>query len=321
MGAADDAAAVRPLLARFRHLPIVGLASTLATLLNPSGIGALLYPISTYGGTGNPSMRYISEWQSPNFHQPFYLLFAVALVALGLVRPTSLAIAPNTPAPYRDGEQPATSAAWPLTLCLAAFSFMALQSARHLPLFALVFAAVMGPRLDALVARILARERRPEPPRFARLNLAATTALLALLALGLVTRPGAQLGREPLLDHYPTGGVEHILSTGPAGNVFNTYHWGGFLVFRMYPARLPFVDGRADVHGQEIMDDYVKVVGLHPAWRDILQRYDIRVALLEKDSPLAVVLADDPAWERTYRGRVEEVFVRRAGSLGEEGSR
>lgn len=294
----------RALLGRFAHLVAVGAACTAASLVNPNGLNLLLYPLTHYGGTANPSMKYIAEWQSPNFHEPLFLVFAAALAALAIVHPARARSSAS-------GEAPPT-ASWPLNLCLAAFTVMALQSARHLPLFALAFAAVMGPRLDALAGGWLRRERLPEQPLFARLNLALFAGIIGLLLAQPLTQEGLQLGREPLLNPYPAGGVEHLLRTRPPGNLFNTYHWGGFLMLRLYPAQRPFIDGRADVHGPEVMDDYMRAAALQPGWREVLQRYGIGAVLIEKDSALAAALAEDPDWLRTYHGEVEEVFVRRS---------
>lgn len=290
------------LLGRVAHLGAVGAACTAASLVNPNGLALLLYPLTHYGGTANPSMKYIAEWQSPNFHEPLFLVFAAALAALAIVPPAH----PTTP---NEGR---LSASWPLNLSLVVFTMMALQSARHLPLFALAFAAVMGPRLDVLASGWLRRERLPEQPLLARLNLALLAGIIGLLVVQPLTREGLQLGREPLLNPYPAGGVEHLLRTRPPGNLFNTYHWGGFLMLRLYPMQQPFIDGRADVHGPEVMDDYMRVATLQAGWREILRRYGINTVLIEKDSALATALADDPDWLRTYRGEVEEVFVRRS---------
>jgi hypothetical protein len=292
----------RALLGRFAHLAAVGAACTAISLVNPNGLAMLLYPITHYGGTANPSMKYIAEWQSPNFHEPLFLVFAAALAALAIVPP------PRPTAP----DEGRSSASWPLNLCLVVLTMMALQSARHLPLFALAFAAVTGPRLDVLAGGWLRRERLPESPLFARLNLALLVGIIGLLLTQPLTHEGLQLGREPRLNPYPAGGVEHLLRTRPPGNLFNTYHWGGFLMLRLYPVQQPFIDGRADVHGPEVMDEYMRVTTLQAGWRETLRRYGINTVLIEKDSALAAALAEDPDWLRTYRGEVEEVFVRRS---------
>ncbi|MCL4465421.1 MAG: hypothetical protein M1389_05225, partial [Chloroflexi bacterium] len=70
--------------ARIRPLIFTGLASVVAALANPSGYAALIYPFK-YATTGNASMRYISEWQSVDFHSYVFLPFALAIVLLMIV--------------------------------------------------------------------------------------------------------------------------------------------------------------------------------------------------------------------------------------------
>ncbi|MFL5733592.1 MAG: hypothetical protein ACJ78Q_10365, partial [Chloroflexia bacterium] len=70
---------IRPLL--------VTLAACLAaTLFNPYFLELWTYPL-TYAlhGTSNPLLRYTQEWQSPNFHEPINLIFALTLILLALI--------------------------------------------------------------------------------------------------------------------------------------------------------------------------------------------------------------------------------------------
>jgi hypothetical protein len=50
---------------------------------------------------------------------------------------------------------------------------------------------------------------------------------------------------------------------------------------------------------------------MHPEWRQVLAEHNVRLVLAEKDSPLSVVLLDDPGWQEVYAGNVERLFVHR----------
>jgi hypothetical protein len=189
---------------------------------------------------------------------------------------------------------------------------MALQSVRHIPLYAIVIVPLLAARLQAEVPslrRPLAAWRRP-------VLLAVTWPLLGLSVLQMIASAGdvgrMQFGREPLGASYPSGAVEYLRAHNPEGRLFNTYHWGGYLVYQLHPDRTVFIDGRADVYGDRFIERYMEVARLQPRWRQVLDEYDVGLVLVEKESPLAVVLGDDAGWQELYAGDVERLFARRA---------
>jgi hypothetical protein len=265
--------------------------STGASLLNPHGIQALLYPFS-YAGTANASMRFIAEWQSPDFHQLSYLVFGGSVVfgvALGVVqRPLGL-----------------TQSLWVLSLAA-----MALQSARNIPLYAVVATPLLAARLQEMVP-VLRRRVSDLPLSWL---LALIWPLLMVSIVGTLVQPvqraTLQLGIEPSSASYPMGAVEYIKTNQPNGNMFNDYGWGGYLAYQLYPERKVFIDGRADVYGDKLVESYVNIVQLEAGWRNALNEHDLRIVLVRNESPLAVALAASTEWREVYAGPVERLFVR-----------
>lgn len=285
----------RPLQRVPGPLILATLGASLATLVNPHGIGALLYPF-TYAGTGNASQRFIAEWQSPDFHSGAFLPLAASLL-VGLL--VGYARRPWQP----------TELLWTATLAL-----MSLQSVRHAPLYAIVVLPLLGARLG---------ERFPGWPRiFERLRAPLATALpvfgwvflivgLGALLAGRATLP-LQTLPEPRADGYPAEGAAYLRAHPELqGNLFNTYAWGGYLIEQLYPTRLVFIDGRADVHGDALIARARATERLAPDWREALAGWDIQLVLVDKDGPLATALRDDPGWSEVLSGAVERLFVRR----------
>jgi hypothetical protein len=58
--------------------------------------------------------------------------------------------------------------------------------------------------------------------------------------------------------------------------VFNEQGWGGYLIYRWYPERRVFIDGRIDMYGQEIVREYLQVATVRPEWREVLDKYGVR---------------------------------------------
>jgi hypothetical protein len=278
------AAPLRPLL-------LVTLLSAAATLLSPHGLEALLYPFS-YASTETAMMQYIAEWQSPDFHRPYLLIFAASLL-LGLL--LGLGRRPLGP----------TECLWALALTL-----MALQSVRHIALYAVVITPLLGARLQEEVPamrRSLASWRRP-----ALLSVTWLLLAMSLLRMSGTTEQsgGLQLGWEPDESTYPAGATELLRTLDLRGNLFNSYDWGGYLIYKLHPERRVFIDGRTDVYNR-FVGRYMEVALLRPTWREVLDEHDVQLVLVEKDSPLAVVLGDNADWQEVYEGQVERLFVRR----------
>jgi hypothetical protein len=281
------AAPLRPLLA-------ATVLSAAATLLNPHGVEALLYPFM-YAGSENAMMRYILEWQSPDFHDAHKLFLASSILltlALGLAR-RPLGV---------------TEAFWAL-----AFALLALQSLRHIPLYAVVTLPLLGARLQAELpahVRSLVARHRSRLVVLVAGSLIGCCVALALMATqeGLVV----QLGSEPSAATYPAGAVDYLRTHISEDNLFNDYYWGGYLIYQLYPERRVFIDGRSDVYAERLMDRYAAVQQLKPNWRQVLDEHNVRLALVKKDSPLDVVLGIDEGWQELYVGEVERLFARRA---------
>ncbi|MGQ9555423.1 MAG: hypothetical protein ACUVWR_15080 [Anaerolineae bacterium] len=290
VGEAVSRALRRP-SAPLRPLALVSALTLVASLANPHGVQAWLYPFS-YAGVANASMRYIAEWQSPDFHETYFLIFASSLllaVVLGL------------------GRSPlgATGIIWS-----AALTLMALQSVRHIPLYAVTVTPLLGARLKAHLTgfgRPLAERKRP------RLLLAywlLPVIYLVIIAVGGHSGRPLQFSKEPSTATYPAGGAAYLRSSNLEGNLFNEYGWGGYLIYELYPERQVFIDGRADVYGDALVQSYIDVVRLHPNWQQVLEDHEVSLALVEKDSPLAVVLTGDSGWSEVYEGDVERLFLR-----------
>jgi hypothetical protein len=70
-------------------------------------------------------------------------------------------------------------------------------------------------------------------------------------------------------------------------------------VWALYPDYLSFVDGRTDLFDDEILGDYLKAWRADPGWEDVLETWDIRLALLEPGAPLVDELRDK-GWLQLY---------------------
>jgi hypothetical protein len=98
---------------------------------------------------------------------------------------------------------------------------------------------------------------------------------------------------------FPADAVA-FLQTHPAGRIFNHYDWGGYLIWRLYPGTPVFIDGRADLYGKELLDQFAHTYQFAGAWQQTLQNWSIDTVLVPADSALASGLRISPGWTVSY---------------------
>lgn len=278
----------RPSLQKAALLSLVLAACLLAALANPNTWRILVYPFETL--TSPSMMQFIQEWFSPDFHQPEWMPLAILILAL--VAAPALARRPV-----------------PLTRVLLAvfFGFAALRSMRHVPLFALTAIPLLAAQLDGLTA---GRQTVGATPRFARW-LNPLLLGLALLAIGLRFVSVLQEQPQSEAEMYPKAAADWILENRPEGNLYNAYGWGGYLIWRLYPTYPVYIDGRADVYGDEFIYDYLRVYYGQPGWEEKLETADVRLVLVEPDSGLAYALRGSPRWQIVHEDTMRVLFVKK----------
>ncbi len=77
------------------------------------------------------------------------------------------------------------------------------------------------------------------------------------------------------------------------------------------PERRVFFDGRSDFYGPAFVRDYLTVMGGRPGWQTVLERYDLKVAMVPRRSSIAALLDESPSWTRRYQDSTAVIFVRR----------
>jgi hypothetical protein len=94
--------------------------------------------------------------------------------------------------------------------------------------------------------------------------------------------------------------------------MYNSYFFGGYLIFARGPENKVFIDGRGEVYERAgVMEDEVRLLYLTPGSLSILQKYNIQSCLLSPGEPLATILAALRDWQKVYSDDVTVLFVRR----------
>ncbi|MCM3900328.1 MAG: hypothetical protein ND866_01335 [Pyrinomonadaceae bacterium] len=270
-----------------------------AVSLNPSGIRIYSYPFETL--TSPAMMQYINEWKSPDFHEPMFQALGLLIVATFSV----LAVSNKRP---RPGE----------LLLLAATGWATLRSARNAPFFALVAIPLLAEHSwDLITTHPWGRRlNTPEKPEL-RIRPALKIGLtLLLLVLGLTVAALSiqqAVAKQVIVEarEFPAAAVDFMVAQRPPQPIYNDYIWGGYLIWRLYPGYRVYIDGRADVYGDGLINEFLQVKDGKTAWREPLDNHGIRTVLVKPDEALASLLRQDGAWQNVFEDKYSVIFVRR----------
>ena len=275
-----------PILKNFMILFGILVLSVLAALANPNGIRLLTYPFETL--SSQAMQQNIQEWFSPDFHQVEWQPLAwliLALIGAGLLGRKS--ISPTK------------------ILLTLVFGYAALHSMRHVPLFAIAAVPVLAEEIGSMV-RIRQEVRQAgRLLKWVNLFLVACAILVAGLRFVSVVQEQANTEKE----EFPAAAVDWIVQHHPSGNIFNTYGWGGYLIWRLYPEYQVYIDGRADVYGDTFINDYLRIEAGEPSWETSLSLDGMRIVLIEPGSLLARDLHQSPDWEIALSDEQSILFI------------
>jgi hypothetical protein len=283
-----------------RDLALSLVASAAVLVVNPNGFDLYAYPFYTFGITA--LSRYVMEWFPASLDTLFgQLLAAFVLIA---VLPTLV-----------FGRRRLRTAD---ALILVGLTVMAYQAIRFLlivgPIGGAIAAVVLSPlisqtALGRRVSPVLARLACPRSGRLGALN-SALVALLVVIGLGVsMLRVGPAAQQAEIARSLPAGAVAWMDANDPGERIFNRYEWGGY-IGQQRPEHLIFMDGRADVYGDELLQMYVSVIGVQGDPQDVFDRYQIDHAVFPPDTPLAEWFDASDAWERAYADETAVVWVR-----------
>lgn len=258
----------------------------LAVVVNPNGLKLYIYPFETLT---SPSMQqFIQEWFSPDFHQGEWQPLAwmiLALIGFGLLSRK-------------------TSSPTHIMLTLI-FGYAALRSMRNVPFFVLAAVPVLSEQIGALV------QIKPDNPPNRRTLPWLNPLLLLLVTLAAGLRFMSVNGQQAKTEQsqFPFQAVNWILLNHPAGRLYNTYGWGGYLIWRLYPQHPVYIDGRADLYGDQFIYSYLSLYNADPGWQEQLAAQKIGIILIEPKSPLANALRVSPDWAVVFEDRSSVIFT------------
>jgi hypothetical protein len=241
-------------------------------------------------------MDRVTEFLSPNFHEPlpFKYMLLLLIGALAVSR---------------------SKVGFVDVICTMLLSYMALYSARHVSLFAIILAPVLLKALTDIAGRLaepfstwyvtrnqnlLTIDHNLKGYLWPTTSLAVVT---TLVATGFITYRFDD-------KRFPVKAVEFLHRQKIHGNVFNDDEFGDYMIYAAWPTYRVFMDGRSDMYGEKFGRDYLRIANVAPGWKQTLKKYNVSWVIFNTDSALIAALKDQPDWQSVYSDPVATIFVK-----------
>lgn len=274
-----------------KRLELKGLAAililtSLTTLINPYGLKLLFFSL----GFGEKQvLASITEWEptrSRDFYGAFGFLFAAGTASFVFK--------------YKKTEVVDL-------IIFGIFAYLSIKAIRFTALFSLAAAPIVAGNLQSLHTYNF---------RYSTIRkLAAILSSLAIIGFFFIH----EFRRNPVLvfglgqgQAFPQKAVDFLNKVRIDGNMYNSYAFGGYLIWSGYPERKVFVDGRAEVYGQEFQNAFISGSSINK-WFEAINRYDINYAVIAYSAggldPVGKRVADDPNWVLLYWDDAARIYV------------
>jgi hypothetical protein len=176
---------------------------------------------------------------------------------------------------------------------------LALQSVRNLSLFMIVavppLADYSQQAWDRLRTQLRARPTRTRPVNGLTFGVGviALAAVMAVVLVGLLPDLGQPVDGKLVRRDFPVEAADFLAAHPAPGHMLNSYGWGGYLVYRLFPQQPVFIYGDAAVSGDQLLNDYSQLQYLGPQQAALLDRYQVNWVIFRSDDSIITELRQD----------------------------
>jgi hypothetical protein len=265
----------------------------LGTIFTPEGPSLLVYPLR-YVDTADWGMENITEWQSPDFHDPAHIPLLIYMAAIAL---------------FGRWKVP-----WWMSILAYMGVALTLLALRNGPVTAIIGAPALAVGIDGALRdwRPVQPQRTPRIAGMRRVMEGVLALIVAIAGIVIFVPRDLEAAIQRSVDReLPVQGVELLKERVPDGRILSDYGWGGYVIGQMYDlgARV-MVDGRNDMYDDRILREYDKVRDASPGWEEIVERYGVDAIIFPPYRAITTGPAITAGWCEAYRDDNEVVFLR-----------
>lgn len=251
---------------RLRAFLLILAMTFIAGFFNPNTYYVYTYPFLALDISTRTGLN-LAEYASPLWATDWLFFSALALAALII----TLNIVIN----FRN-------TALAHVVLFVFFSLLALKYNRNIALWAIVSAPFVVYYIEELLScwpSVMPSRKGGgrSVPRFAVTVVAVVVAVAMVLPFPLRAAREGWWGPGIKQGVFPERAMDFLDEFGIGGNMFNSYEFGGYLIWRSFPERKVYVDGRSDIYIRLLMEQRkLSILG----FEKLIEVYDIDYLIL-----------------------------------------
>lgn len=267
---------------------------SLIVMINPNGIGTWQVQFNTLS---IPSLQnLIPEWASPNFHelyqQPFLWIWLL-LIFFFMTNKPDYPFATIVP-----------------LVVLGGLGFLSRRNYVYFAIFSIPILSYEIQQFYEIYLKKLVSEfkyfdrlqklNRESNTRYSKTINLFFVGILLFVTFGKIVYLGSPIIFEAYESAIFPKSAMVALENYEVSDIhcLNSYAWGGYLSWKIPELKI-FIDGRTDLYGEKIIQDWLEMVNGGEDWRKNFANYDINCVFLEKDRPIIAILEDND-WNKLY---------------------
>ena len=277
---------------------LLGIIILLTTLINPAGWKGAIYPLQIFNSYGYP----VFENQSPFFLEKLTSISAISYYKIASI--FFLLISPILIWKRKIFEAG--------TVILT--GVISISAVRHFPFFALSIIYPLSFGMGLLLTRCEKLLKHKEKFFFI-VKISTYIIILSLISWEiymLVSNKYYNYRSSDLRTGFGTvkgikGAVDFFLTHNLSGPIFNNFDIGSYLIYRLYPKQLVFVDGRPEAYPASFFQDiYIPMQEEKNKWESIVNQYNFQTIIFSHTdiTPWAQKFLErivkDPVWGTVY---------------------
>ena len=281
---------------------ILTAACAAVSLVNPYGWGLHQHIVAYLRSDWIRNV--IQEFQSPSFRTENMMQFE-ALMFVGLMATGSLL-----------RKRRVVEGLW-ILLC----SYLALSSARHVPVFVAVTLPLVACEVESWwqaftsqasknsLVGILNQMAADSVAGFRRTSVWPALFVLALIVTGKPIRWPTDFPKEM----FPIDMIHAHETEIVQARLLTTDQWADYLIFLHPDQQRVFVDGRSDFYGPEVGNQYIHLLNANWDWYHVMKQYQFNLVMLPVEQPIVQILKQSPEW-RVIQDDGKHILMARRGA-------
>ncbi|MBD3393004.1 MAG: hypothetical protein GF418_12920 [Chitinivibrionales bacterium] len=206
---------------------------------------------------------------------------------------------------------------WAHVLLLIGFACLAYMAKRNILLYFTASVPVLAHNFASEGARAtLARFGVLKHRGVRTAAMAVVCAVVILHAVSharIVSRYPSGTAVSPF--RVPVAAVDYLAKYPVSGHIFNSIRYGGYLIWRLYPEKKVFIDGRLIIRSPRFFAEYLAILENPYLFPGVAERFNIThvvlpTAIFERYFGLVKWLYNAPGWDLVFADGASVLFVR-----------